>query len=698
MKLKLMRRVLPVLLSFLFLFQNSLPILAEQPAEWSPSPELKIYWVETPDSDIWDNDLKEQIQLFSQELAGAGILDEAPPVIYGQEKDAGQTDILLVLDSAFEIPDEGYEISISENNQLQIRASDRDGLFYGCRRLEQDVLSGTALYAGTEYCDSPDTAERAFFLDCGRKYYSPEWIIDIIKEISWSNLNAIYLHFSDEMGFRLESKTYPWLAGADHTLCVAGSSAGAAADDGKYLTQEDMRQIAEAAARYHVEIIPSLDSPGHMNYSVKKYMEHCGTDIGNYFHYDGKTSIVQGSGPEEQQKMYSRGIDISNSEAVEFAQNLYSEFAAFFKELGCTKFDIGGDELLGWGTAVTSSVPRWKQLDHWKEYAAERAHAEGKEDYEKASAYDGFLYYMNDIYELVSSFGYTSVRMWNDDALRTSDTGYTGVVRLNPEIEIQYWTDSANNGKNSIWTYLNAGFQAYNFSNSYNYYVLGDEHTEEGSGGYEGCTPQRIYENWNPYVFAPFGSANPGRNTSVGNPNVKGSAFCVWADNPSAETALQIKENLLPLLRAYGAKTWDVRAEETADYRTFSGRCTAIGGVPAQLPAAAEVVDTMIGEENCLLSFGAQSRQAFEGKKFILIVHSPAAVDIDRYEIVDETGARVEIERLTWAKYNRNYPNRQSAKLIVPASVKGEHIYTVYAVTSDGLRSPDSKSITLTVK
>lgn len=591
MKGKVKERILRRLVAFSLIVSMCmlcLPKNAKAANEWGVKSDTEIFWVSTQDSTKDNADLVEQIQLFDSELQASGVTSTVCPITYGDQADAGQNDIVLILDSTLGLPEEGYKIEVGD--QLLVYASDADGLFYGCRYVEQALLAGTGLTIGETYSDAPDCPERAFFLDCGRKYYSPDWIEDMIKEMSWSNMNTIYLHFSEEMGFRLESKTYPWLAGADNTLCVNGEVNGVSTDNGKYLTQDDVRQIAEVAKLYHVEIIPSLDSPGHMNYAVKKYNAYYGTDIGNYFHYNGKTAIVQGSGPESAQKSYSRGIDISNEEAVTFAQNLYKEYAAFFRELGCTKFDIGGDELLGWGSAVvsTSTASRWKQLDHWKTYAQNRAKSEGKSNYASAVAYDGFMYYMNDIYDLVSSYGYTSVRMWNDDALRTSDTGYQSVVTLNPNMEIQYWTPDANSGNNNVWTYLNKGYKVYNFLNSYSYYVLGQAHTEDGSGGYTGCTQQRIYENWNPYIFMPYGSGSES-NVSVGNANVKGSAFCVWCDNPGAETQEEVKAGILPLLRANGVKAWDADANSTTSYSAFTARLAKIGSVPTNLPAASEI-------------------------------------------------------------------------------------------------------------
>lgn len=798
------------------------PAAAFAASEWNISNDTEIYWAETADSEIGNADLKAQVQLFAQEMQAKGITQSTLGISYGAQELAGDNDIVLLLDASLGIAAEGYQISIN-GGKLVVKASDADGLFYGCRFVEQALLTGTGLNEANGVTVKPDYPERAFFLDCGRKYYSPDWIKDMIREISWSNMNAIYIHFSEEMGFRLESKTYPWLAGGDNTLCIGGASYGVAADNGKYITQDEMREIAAVAKLYHVEIIPSLDSPGHMNYAVKKYNAQYGTDIGNYYHYDGKTAIVQGSGPETAQKNYSRGIDISNTEAVTFAKNLYAEYASFFKELGCTKFDIGGDELLGWGASL-ASVSKWKQLDHWKTYAQNRS---GNKN---AVAYDAFMYYMNDIYDLVKGYGYTSIRMWNDDALRSADTGWSKVVTLNPGMEIQYWSPTANN----ILTYLNAGYKAYNFLNDYNYYVLGQAH--DGSG-YKGITPQRIYENWAPNIFIPYGGT--GSNTAIGDANVKGSAFCVWCDKPSTESAATVKAGILPCLRVNGAKAWDADLNSTVSYSYAKKLLELIGDAPTNLPAAPEVkqyvapdmtaleaavaeyeatdptlyteqsfanytaavnsgrallaakkptqadVDNAVAaindakaalellrsvdyskldnqlkifygtEENIyaaetytayanyakyaeglrnagsaeqveidaaadrldslhkslreadkianddepwFLTFASKSKSAYKGKVFVVTAYFRIDAGVTSLEIYDENGDRVVPRSEVWANKAYLKNKKDGVQFKINAEVKGEHTYTIYAVNKDGNRSPDTRSITVTVK
>ena len=49
--------------------------------------------------------------------------------------------------------------------------------------------------------------ERIFMLDCARKYYTPAWIEKLILEIKNAGFNNISIHFGEDMGHRLESKT-----------------------------------------------------------------------------------------------------------------------------------------------------------------------------------------------------------------------------------------------------------------------------------------------------------------------------------------------------------------------------------------------------------------------------------------------------------------------------------------------------------
>lgn len=582
----------------------------------------RIYWVQTDDSRITLASLREQIQLFSQELEAHGVTSDCLPVVYGVESGAADNDIVLILDSDLNIAEQGYQVT-NENNRVTVSASDADGLFYGCRYvIKQLKLSDNV----GDKTSAPAVLERGLSLDNGRKYYSVDWIKEMIRELSWAEMNTLVLHFTEEMGIGIESKKYPWLAGRDGTLCTQAE----VSTDNTVLTQAQVVEIIEYAKKYHVEIIPSLDSPGHMNYMVKKFNEKCetsdftfeyggssytapaGTNIGNYFKYNGKTTDVV---PGSRNTAYSRGIDISNNIALAFTKSLIAEYAELFREAGCTKFDIGGDELLGWGSAAvsTSTASRWQQLDHWKEYAQNRS------GNDSAVAYDAFMYYMNDLNDMLRDMKYTSVRMWNDDVMRT-DAGWNKVVKLDTDIDIWYWQDSPQ----TAVTYANAGHNIYNIISDYNYYALTSDYFSGNRGSFTKAYADQIYNNWTPYNFDGGGTCST---------NVKGSAFAIWSDNPTLRTEDQVMEDVLPMLRTHGAKAWDPDVADSKTYTAFTAEWETLGACTVSTQSAPDVTS--------LLTAAFRTKNVRSGGTAVLRMIVSADVAADDIKLTDPSNNSV---------------------------------------------------------
>lgn len=589
MKTNMFRKPMVLFLAIVMTFSLLPPITTNAESNWTLKSDTEIFWV---DGDVTNEALASQVRLFSSELAEK-VTGAARPITCGEQSEAGENDILLVLDNTEDIPAEGFNLVI-ENNNLIITASDSDGLFYGCRYLIKELLRTGSV---SEAEDAPHVAERAVSLDNGRKYFTVAWIKELIREMSWANMNALVLHFSEDMGLGIESRLYPWLNGRDGRLCVQANVSEEC--DVRYLTQNEVAEIVEYAKLYHIEVIPSLDSPGHMNYIVRKFQEHCadqgfsfqydgetytvpaGSQIGNYYHYNGQTAVVQGSSvPKDTYALNtSRGIDISNEVATAFTKSLIEEYAKLFHNLGCTTFDIGGDELLGWGSSVDSSVSKWKQLDHWKAYAIERT---GNSN---AVAYDAFLLYMNDLNALVRELGYTSVRMWNDCVLLSSSTtGWNKVVELDTNIDIWYWTKNSN----KYATYADAGYEVINILGDYNYYAMTSNYFSESRSDFAYSYADQIYNYWNPYEYNIVTGSS--RDYAEWNDSrVLGGAFGIWCDNPTLRTEEQIMDEALPLIRANAAKGWYPGAHGLADYDTYTANWKTYGDAPAGTTAAPEI-------------------------------------------------------------------------------------------------------------
>jgi N-acetyl-beta-hexosaminidase len=146
---------------------------------WEISESTRIIWVEGKDSSNSDAELKAQVRLFDAELASKLNCDTLS-IVYGSEDVAKKGDIVLLLDSSLGIAEQGFSITLS-NGIVTVSASDRDGLFYGCRDLIQQLLADGSVSAVS---DAPDVLERAVSLDNGRKYFSVTEIKELIREMS----------------------------------------------------------------------------------------------------------------------------------------------------------------------------------------------------------------------------------------------------------------------------------------------------------------------------------------------------------------------------------------------------------------------------------------------------------------------------------------------------------------------------------
>lgn len=336
-----------------------------------------------------------------------------------------------------------------------------------------------------------ETAHRSVLLDCGRKYYTKEWILDLLEVMEECGANELILHFSDDMGLRIESEQYPWLAGSDNTWSLDPSVPDP--DPGKVLTQDEIREIGRAASGRGIELIPSFDSPGHMRYILEKYREHTGHDIAMSF--------------------APSCLDITSAEGTAFIRSLLKEYGQLFQETGSRQFDIGGDEVF--------PNELWPKAVSWENWAQKETHNP------QCKAYDGFVLYMNATDDFVRSLGYRQTRMYSD-MMRES------TLQLNTRIDAAYWmlgraTPLAIQERHRVINYLNF----------YLYYILDPQLS------YPGGYPEAIRREWTPQWFMGWPSDNS---------KVTGSCYCIWSDIPGSQTQEQVMEGLRPRLQAWSEK------------------------------------------------------------------------------------------------------------------------------------------------
>lgn len=494
--------------------------------------------------------LLQTIQLIQRQFAADKRPTDAPlPIVWGPAEWAMDGDIVILLDQGSDIAAEGYRLDVT--TVAMITVSDVDGLIYGANMLLKHLrYADSNSIQGFTASDAPDTKQRAVSLDCGRKYYSKNWICNFIREMSWMGYNTLEMHFSDDSGFRIDlwdeayytddyrpANDFTWICGSNYTSWTATDYQNDP-DKGKYLSTADVVEILETAREYHIDVIPAFDSPSHMDYLTWTYEQNYlnNKEYSFYSTYDNKTYYAKdvngcinytnsGGWSTPLKWPYYSTIDITADQDKAFIFELYIDIANFFREYGgCTDFSIGADEV-----NLTASL------------------ASG---YSFAWGFPDFVVYINELNALLNSMNYT-MRMYND--FMGSTTYKASTYDFAENIEILYWDSPFNpaTGKNGGYTepvsyFVNEGRILYNCIQTNTYYAL--RVTSSGSDArsvdnrqwtFYHANEEDIFDEWYPADISEHGDYSEDV-ADVPEENLGGGYFLIWGDYASVSTEQEI--------------------------------------------------------------------------------------------------------------------------------------------------------------
>ena len=252
---------------------------------------------------------------------------------------------------------EGYRMQI-QPAMVTISANTPAGLFYGVQSLLQllpkdierrSAVSGVAWeIPAMEILDYPRFGWRGLMLDVSRHFFTKDEVKAFIDEMVRYKFNILHWHLTDDEGWRIEIKSYPYLTkkGAWNVRRVGtfGNFAPPAADElrdyGGFYTQEDIREVVQYAAERFVHILPEVDVPGHSLAAIASYPELSCTP--------GADKYVVRSG-EKIMNWYSGGFTAlvdntlcpANEKVYTFLDKVFTEVAALFP---FGYIHMGGDE------------------------------------------------------------------------------------------------------------------------------------------------------------------------------------------------------------------------------------------------------------------------------------------------------------------------------------------------------------------
>ena len=457
----------------------------------------------------------------SSQLLDKGVLSVAPQIVFGTLENAADNDIIVKMGTNPDLTGKNDAYAVDIKNNITISAEDETGIYYGLTSVIQMLIEGDNVLTKGNIVDYSDVEDRSFHLDCARKFFTKDWIISLIKDLSWQKYNSIQLHFSENEGFRLQSDTLEAIDGFQYV-------------NNQYLTKQDMLEIIQVANEYHIEVIPSLDSPGHLG-AVLRYLPS-DYSCASLFPYDGRRAQCFNI--------------FTNDEARGFLIDLMTEFIDFFSEAGCKRFNIGGDEF----------------LEKFSNFSNEQ--------------YVQIMEYFNEVSAIAKSKGMTP-RTWNDGVMYGNYTGY----KLDPDIEICYWAAPQNCA--SIEKFVQNGNRVINFSDTYMYYVL-------SSWWLQNACPEgdRIYREWNPGKFSTLQGGIPQTYKKPYANFVKGGSYAVWCDVPGYMTQDSVANNIFYRTRATAYKMWNTSDSmpEYADVKKAFDKIGRVPGYKSVLPEPGQVL------------------------------------------------------------------------------------------------------------
>ena len=457
----------------------------------------------------------------SSQLLDKGVLSEAPQIVFGTLENAADNDIIVKMGTNPDLTGKNDAYAVDIKNNITISAENETGIYYGLTSVIQMLIEGDNVVTKGHIVDYSDVEDRSFHLDCARKFFTKDWIISLIKDLSWQKYNSIQLHFSENEGFRLQSDTLEAIDGFQYV-------------NNQYLTKQDMLEIIQVANEYHIEVIPSLDSPGHLG-AVLRYLPS-DYSCASLFPTDGRRAQCFNI--------------FTNDEARGFLIDLMTEFIDFFSEAGCKRFNIGGDEF----------------LEKFSNFSNEQ--------------YVQIMEYFNEVSAIAKSKGMTP-RTWNDGVMYGNYTGY----KLDPDIEICYWAAPQNCA--SIEKFVQNGNRVVNFSDIYMYYVL-------SSWWLQNACPEgdRIYREWNPGKFSTLQGGIPQTYKKPYANFIKGGSYAIWCDVPGYMTQDSVANNIFYRTRATAYKMWNTSDSmpEYADVKKAFDKIGRVPGYKSVLPEPGQVL------------------------------------------------------------------------------------------------------------
>ncbi|WP_340677485.1 family 20 glycosylhydrolase [Paraglaciecola sp.] len=328
-----------------------------------------------------------------------------------------------------------YSLVVSDK-KIAITAGDDAGAFYGLQSLASLISVDAKSVPIVNVEDEPRYEYRGLHIDVARNFRSKSFILRLLAQMSAYKLNKLHLHLADDEAWRIEIPGLEELTSLAANRCIdfedqhclqpqLGSAINVDRDG--YYSVEDYLEILAEAARHHIEVIPSMDMPGHSRAAVKamesRYQRLMKADDAMVAKRYMLSDLEDKTQYHSMQHYRDNTLNVCMPSTYDFVEKVVGEVALLHKKAGTplTTYHIGADETAG----------AWLESPLCKAFIANKAN--GIDDVKELTAY-----FIEKVSTNLANKGIT-VGGWNDGLSETNNNNM-------PKSVISY-----------IWTTLPAG-------------------------------------------------------------------------------------------------------------------------------------------------------------------------------------------------------------------------------------------------
>ncbi|NRA61907.1 MAG: carbohydate-binding domain-containing protein [Psychrobium sp.] len=453
-----------------------------------------------------------------------------------------------------------YRLVVNQHG-ISIKGSDISGVYYGLQSVAALITLGSNYLPLVSIIDQPHYEFRGMHVDVARNFMSKEFIIKLLDQMAAYKLNKLHLHLADDEGWRLQIPGLPELTDIGGNRCLDLSEQhcllpqlGAGIDINSaingYYTVADYQEILRAASARHIQVIPSLDMPGHSRSSVKAM-------TARYHHYIGRGEVnkanefllydLNDKTEYSSVQFYNDNtINVCMESSYVFIDKVMDEVKEIHRtaQHPLTRYHIGADETAG----------AWLESPICQNFVANNSR--GITNIEQLGAY-----FIERVAKILSNKGIETAG-WNDGLMHTNAANMPDVVQANA------WDNLFWGGHSSVHKMLNQGWQVVFSSPEVLYFDFPYEADPKEHGYYwasRHTNTRKVFELmpdnlpvhaevWRDRMDVPFSSVDDKNTVLAQGKSLSGIQGQLWTESTRSESMAEYK--IYPRLLALAERAW----------------------------------------------------------------------------------------------------------------------------------------------